>query len=173
MTRQRIIERAKRFFAETIVPVERTHRAAIQDGVRVRQLTQTLHRRTVESSASTRHLRQSVTRRQAAEATLRKSSERRAGLLCEAKLLQHRLQHQMRQILSAQEEERQKSSHQLRDEIGQTLLAINLRLLALKTSAQANTKSLEKEVAETQRLVQHSVKMMHRLTHELGVHNET
>ena len=167
MTRQ--IERAKRFFSETIVPIEKTHRAALKNDVRVRQLTQALHRRTAESSASTRHLNQSIAQRQAAEATLKNNGKHGAGLLQESKRLQHRLRHQMREILSAQEDERRETSRQLHDEIAQTLLAINLRLLTLKTSAKAKTEGLEKEIAETQRLVGQSVKTMHRLAQEFGV----
>jgi signal transduction histidine kinase len=171
-TRQRMIERAQRFFAEAIVPIEKTHGAAQQAAALVNQLSQTLRRRTVESTASTRHLEQSIAQRKAAEAALKKSREQRIRLLQESSRLQNRLQYQTREILSAQEEERQKSSHQLHDEIAQTLVAINLRLLTLKTSAKANTENLQKEIAETQRLVQQSVKTMYRLAHELGVDHE-
>ena len=83
------------------------------------------------------------------------------------------MRHLTRKILSAQEDERQKTSRQLHDEIAQTLLAINVRLLTLKKAAKANTENLKKEIAETQRLVKQSVKTIQRLAHEFGVHHET
>ena len=55
----------------------------------------------------------------------------RSRLPCKQHL--RRLTHQ---ILSAQEAERKKISHELRDEIAQTLLGINVRLLTLKRAAQ-------------------------------------
>ena len=57
------------------------------------------------------------------------------------------------QVLAAQEEERQKISQELQDEIAQTLLGINVRLLSLKTQARSNSRGLKKEIASTQRLV--------------------
>jgi Histidine kinase. len=51
-----------------------------------------------------------------------------------------------------QEDERQKISHQLQDGIAQTLLGINVRLLALKTAAKGNTANLKKDIASILRL---------------------
>jgi signal transduction histidine kinase len=83
-------------------------------------------------------------------------------LVKESRRLQKHLRHLTHQILSAQEEERKKISRDLHDEIAQTLLGINVRLLTLKNGATANTESLQKEIASTQRLVKESVKTMSR-----------
>ena len=166
-------ERAKEFFAETLVPVEKTHSAALKAAVRVDQLTRALYQRTLEASASTRHLAQSITQREAAEASLRKSGKDCTKLVQESNSLLTRLRNQTGKILSAQEEERQKTSRQLQDEIAQTLLAINIGLLALKTSAKANTEKLEKEIASTQRLVRESVKRINRFAHEFAIQYKT
>ena len=165
-------ERAKDFFAETLVPVEKTHSAALKAAVRVDQLTRALHQRTVEASASTRHLARNITLREAAEASLRKSGKACTQLVQESNSLQTRLRNQTGKILSTQEEERQKTSLQLQDEIAQTLLAINIGLLALKTSAKANTEKLEKEIASTQRLVRESVKRINRFAHEFAIQHK-
>lgn len=169
---QKTIARAKSFFAEAIVPIEKTHRAAQETNVQVNQLTQTLRRRTMESSAATRRLKRGVARRRAAEAVLKKSGAHRIGLLQESRRLQNRLRDQMRAMLVAQESGRQKSSSQLHDEIAQTLLAIHVRLLTLKKATKASTESLKKEIAETQRLVKQSVAMIQRLAHEYGANHE-
>jgi signal transduction histidine kinase len=172
-TTQKVIERAKIFFAETVVPIERTHGAAMKADVRVNQLTQRMRRRTAESSASTRRLERGIAQSKAAEAALMRSGKRRRRLLRESHRLQNRLQRQTRKILTAQENERQRTSRELHDEVAQALLAIHLRLLTLKTSAKANTGDLEKEIAQTQGLVQDSVKTIGWLAHEIGVNHET
>jgi len=164
--RQGMIRRANLFFSETIVPIEKTHHAARKADGRVQQLIQTLRRRTVESSASTRHLKRSIIRRQNAETSLEESGHRHAILLAEARRLQKHLRLLTHACLTAQEHARKSTSRRLYDEIAQTLLAINLRLLVLKASAMANTKSLKKEIANTQRLVKQSEKTVNGFAHE-------
>lgn len=173
VARRRVGERAANFFAETIVPIEGIHRAAIVTGARVKRLARALARRTAQSSASTRRLRGGVVRRRVAEAALAKSREDRATLSRQSSRLQGRLRREMRRLLSMQEKERLNTSHQLHDGIAQTLVAINLRLLSLKTAAMTNTDRLEKEIAATRLLVRESVSTIRRLANELGVRHET
>ena len=73
-------------------------------------------------------------------------------------------------MLAAQEDERAKLSHELQDEIAQTLLGINVRLLTLKQQARNNSKGLKNEIASTQRLVVRSAKAVRRVARELGLH---
>jgi len=172
-TRQKMIELARNFFAETIVPIEKTHRAALKNNVRVNQLTQRLCRRTMESSASARRLERDIAQRQVEEAALKKSGIQHTQLLAEAHRLQRHLRHLTRASLSTQEDARQKISRQLHDEIAQTLLAINLRLLTLKTSAKLNTESLKKEIDKTQQLVKESAKSVNQFAHEFVLQHKT
>lgn len=171
-TRQAVIKRANVFFAETMVPNEKTHRAALDSDARVLQLTRMLRQRTVESSDSKRRLERGITRRQVAETALKKSGKHRAGLLLESNRLQNRLRHQAHSMLSAQEVSRHKNSVNLNDEIAQTLLAINIRLLSLKTSAMASREKFEKDVVETQQMVQQSVMTIRRLVRRFGGYHE-
>ncbi len=175
-TRQRIVKQATRFFAEAIVPIEGTHRAALKAGVRVNQLMRALRRRTVESSASIRSLKRNILLREGTEQALRKSGKRQTRLLAELRCLQKRLRKLTNMSLSKQEDERQRMSRQLHDELAQGLIAIDLRLLSLKKAARASTTSFKKEIASTQRLVKESVKRMSRAGNEnsvIGIHNET
>jgi two-component system, NarL family, sensor histidine kinase DegS len=167
------IQRARAFFAQAVAPIEKTHHAALKADIHLKQLNQTLSQRAVESSASARHLKRSILQRQSAEAALRKSGKQRTKLLEESRRLQQHSRHLTREILSAQEDEWQKISHQLHDEIAQILLGINVRLLTLKKAAKANTGSLRKEIASTQRLVKQSVKTINRFAHEFGLQHET
>jgi signal transduction histidine kinase len=75
--------------------------------------------------------------------------------------------------LSAQEDKRKKISRNLQDEIAQTLLGINVRLLSLKQEATVNAEGLQKEIADTRRLVDKSMKSIRRFAREFGKHNET
>src|SRR5204862_2793637 len=70
-------------------------------------------------------------------------------------------------ILSAQEDERKKISRELHDVIAQTLTSINVRLSTLKRAAATDTKDLERNIVRTQRLVEHSVNIVHQFAREL------
>ena len=168
-SRQRLIRRANGFFAETVVPIEKTHQAAREADLRVIHLTQALRRRTAESSALTQRLEQVIARRRTAQAALKKSGQHRRRLLQASSRLQNRLRDQARRLLSAQEDERLRSSRRLHDEIAQVLLAVNLRLLAMKTSARTGTECLKKDIAGTQRLVGESGRCVDRVAHEFGI----
>ncbi|MCA1808053.1 MAG: hypothetical protein LC725_01075 [Lentisphaerae bacterium] len=152
--RQALIERADSFFKDTIVPIEATHLAARRGNSCVELLTRRLQRRTRESSVAAARLKRATLRRQAAEASAGKRAVQHAELIAEAKRMQMRLRHSMRGILSQQEDGRQLISGELRDEIGQALLAIDLSLLALDTSGQVYLKKIKKSIAEAQRILQ-------------------
>jgi len=168
----KISGRATAFFGETVVPIERTHRAAARDNVRMKQLAQMLHQRTAETTASTRLLKRSIVQRQAAEVSLKESGKRREKLVAGSERLQKHLRHLTHVCLSAQEHGRKSVSRELQDDIAQTLVAISVRLLALKEAAKANTENLKKEIAETQGLMKQSRKMLTRLSYECGLPNE-
>jgi len=172
-SRPSIIGQAKRFFIETIVPIEKTHHAALKDDVRVDRLNQALRRRMVESSASTSCLKRNIFLRQGAEQSLKKSKKHHVKLLAELRRLQHYLRDLRHTCLATQEDERQKMSFRLHDEIAQALIAIDLRLLTLKKAAKASTARLKKEIAKTQRLVKESVKKINKFAHEFGIQQET
>jgi two-component system sensor histidine kinase UhpB len=72
--------------------------------------------------------------------------------------------------LAAQEDERHKISHELQDEIAQTLLGINVRLLSLKQKSRSETNGLKHEIASTQRLVVNSARSVRRFARELNMH---
>jgi signal transduction histidine kinase len=172
-SRDGIIERAEIFFAEAITPIEQTHHAALKADIHLSQLRKTLSRRTVDLAASNRSLKRDIVQRKLVERSLRKSGEHSKKLLKESRDLQQHLQRLTHRILSAQEDKRKKISRDLHDEIAQTLLGINVRLLALKKGAAINASGLKKEIASTRRLVDKSVKSIKRFAREFGIHNKT
>lgn len=167
-----IIERAEVFFREAITPIERLHRAALRAGVRLSQLDEALVRRTVDLAASNQSLKQSIVRRKGVEKALKKSGGHSLKLLAESRRLQKNLRRLTHQILTAQEDKRKTVSRELQDEIAQTLLAINVRLLTLKKEAGVNAHGFKKDIASTQRLVDKSVKSIKRFAREFGKNHQ-
>lgn len=157
------IRRAGIFFSEAITPIVETHRAARQSKVQLQRLNETLKRRTGGLATANRQLQRCVRQRQSVEAALKQSGEHYARLLKESLQLQEGLRQLTHRVLVAQEDERKQISRELRDEIAQTLLGINVRLVALKREARGNTKGLKNEIASTRRLVLKSAKSVRRV----------
>lgn len=172
-SRDGFIKRAELFFTEAIAPIERTHRAALDADVRLKQLKGMLDRRTADLAAANRLLKQGIARRTTVEKALKRSGGHSAKLLAESRRLQKHLRCLTHRILSAQENKRSKISHDLQDEIAQTLLGINVRLLSLREGAVANATGLEEEIASTRRLVENSIKSIERFAREIGKPHET
>jgi signal transduction histidine kinase len=168
-----VARQADRFFAEAIGPIEQTHEAARAAEARLGRLSEVLGRRTGELAGAHQLLRQGIARRQTVEQALRKSAIHHARLLRESRRLQMHLRRLTHRILSAHEAERKQVSHELHDEVAQTLLGINVRLVALKAGAAANMGRLKKEIATTEGLVEESFRTIRRFVREIGRHHAT
>jgi signal transduction histidine kinase len=166
-TRDGMVRRAGKFFAEAITPIEETHRTAQEANASLNQMIQTLNQRSVDLAASNRRLKQEILQRKSVEASLRKSERHYSRLLTQSRHMQEQLRRLSRQLLSAQEEERKRISRELHDQIAQTLTGINIRLSSLKTEAAGNVKGLQQKITSTQRLVEKSVEIVHRFAREL------
>jgi signal transduction histidine kinase len=145
-----------------------THRAARESKIELNRLNATLGRRTVELAATHRQLQSGILRRKSVEAALKKSGEHYGRLLKESLQLQEGLRQLTHEVLGAQEHERRKISRELQDEIAQTLLGINVRLLSLKQEARSNSRGLKNEIASTQRLVVKSARSVRRVARDFG-----
>lgn len=165
--RNRIIKRANTFFAEAIIPMEETHRLALESNVHLSRLNRALSRGALDLAASNRQLKKEVARRRVVEETLRQSEQRSTRLLDQSRRMQEQLRVLSRGILSAQEEERKRVSRELHDVIGQVLTSINVRLAVLRADAAVNAKDITKSIAHTQRLVEKSVNIVRRFAYNL------
>jgi len=162
------IKKADLFFMETLAPIEEKHRSALKGSARLKRLSKTLGRRTVDLAASNRSLKQGVAQRKAVEAALKKSGEHHQTLLKESLALQKHLHQLTHRVLLAHEDKRKEISHDLQDEIAQTLLGINVRLLTLKKEAAANARGFKKDIASTQKLVDKAGKSINRFGREIS-----
>jgi signal transduction histidine kinase len=166
-TREIIIRRAGKFFAEAITPIEETHRTAQEANTSLNKMIHMLNQRSVDLAASNQQLQREIVQRKSVEESLRKSEHHYSQLLEQSQHMQEQLRLLSRQLLSAQEEERKMISRELHDQIAQTLTGINVRLASLKTGATLNNKDLQKKISSTQRLVEKSVDIVHRFAREL------
>jgi signal transduction histidine kinase len=165
--RAALIKRAGIFFTVAITPLEETHPSTQEATAYLKKFIETLSQRTVELASSNLELKMEITQRKAVEKALKKSERHYSQLLRQSDRLQEQLRRLSRQILSAQENERRKISHELHDVIAQTLTGINVRLATLKKEASINTKGLGRNIDLTQRLVEHSVNIVHKFAREL------
>ena len=124
-------------------------------------------RRSEALAASNRKLEKAIDQRQQVEKSLKISEQHQRQLLEHSRNMQEQLRQLSRQVLSTQEEERREISRELHDVIAQTLTGINIRLAALKKDAAVNTKGLDRKIAQTQRLVEKSVDIVHEFAREL------
>jgi signal transduction histidine kinase len=166
-TRDAMVRRAGKFFAEALTPIEKTHRTAQAANASLNQMLQTLNQRTVDLLASNRELQREILRRKTVEASLRESEQHYGLLLEQSRHMQEQLRLLSRQLLSVQEEERKMISRELHDQIAQTLTGINVRLATLKSETTQGNRGLQKKISSTQRLVEKSVDIVHRFAREL------
>jgi signal transduction histidine kinase len=171
-SRDRTHKRAETFFTEAVAPIEKTHRAALKARTQCIRANKTLERRTGDLAASQRSLKQSIIHRKTVEKALKKSGGDASELLNESRRLQKHLQDLTHEILRTQEDKRKKISRHLQNEIAQTLLGINVRLLTLKKEASVNAKGLRKDIASTRQLVDKSVKSIQRFARAFGRHHD-
>lgn len=156
------------FFTEANTLIEETHHVARQNKIHLSRVMAKLDRRTEELAASNRQLQQGVIRRKLMEDDFAKRGKYHQKALEESLELQKRLRQLTHQVIAAQEDERKKISRELQDEIAQTLLGINVRLLSLKQEARSNTKNLKQGIASTQQLVASSARSVRQVGRQIG-----
>jgi signal transduction histidine kinase len=171
--RKEMTKQADEFFTEAVMPLEETHRIALEASAHLMEIIETLGRRTEELAKSKRKLEAETSSRLASEASLKSSQGAFDALLGESRVLEAQLKGMAHQIMAANEQEKHLVSNQLRDEIAQTLLGLHVRLLALKQEVTDNHASITQEIATTQQLVEESVQTIKRFAHELGFRHES
>jgi signal transduction histidine kinase len=166
--KKKLIGRAESFFTEANTPIEETHRATQTNDIHLSRLKETLGQRTLELAATNRQLQRGVVRRKVMEEAAEKNGQHYKKCLEESLELQKRLRQLTHRVIAAQEDERKSISHELHNEIAQTLLGINVRLLSLKQEARGNQKGFKNDIASTERMVAKSAQSVRRVAKEFG-----
>jgi len=165
--REALLKQAGLFFAEVELSINNSRRNGQDSSVQLKKIIASLSVRTAELAASKLELINENAHLKAVEKKLKKSESHYAKSLENSKRLQEQLRRLSHQILSAQEDERKKISRELHDVIAQALTGINVRLSTLKKEASLNTKGLERNIAQTQRVVVKSTNIVHEFAREL------
>ncbi len=118
-------------------------------------------------TASNVKLKQEILRRQAVEEVLRCAREEETRLLKQSRNQELRLRDLSHQILHVQESERKRISRELHDVIAQTLVGINVHVSALAQETNDELGSLQERIANTHRMVEESVEIVHQFAQEL------
>ncbi len=148
-------------------PLDEAHRIALEAQALLRQAKETLAQSAPELSKSKRLPKRGVKERGMAVHPPRGSENESARLLEESHILERHLRTLTHPFLSADEDGWEKVSLRLNDEIAQTLLGIEVRLLDLKNEAAVRHSDLIKEITATQLLVEESVESIALFFHEL------
>ena len=171
--RQALIKRAEISFIEANTAIMETARAERPVEVPLQRSPESFKKHTEELDSTNWKWRKSVVRRKTTADADAKNGEPQAKVLRESLQRQKQLRQLTHRVLVAQEDEREKISHELRDEIAQTLLGLNVRLLLLKQAARSKAQGLKTEIASAQRLVVKSATLVRRLAGELDNHRPT
>ena len=162
--------RAGIFFAGAHEPIQEHQRASGRTEADFVRLQTALGVRTQELAAANHQCRQGVARRKAMEEANEKRRLVHKKCLDESIQLQERLRRLTHRLLTAQEDDRKTIGRQLQNEIAQTLLGINVRLLVLQKEARGRTKRFKKDIASTQQAVVASAAMVRRAARKLATH---
>jgi PAS domain S-box-containing protein len=87
--------------------------------------------------------------------------------MTERKRIEESLRDLSSKILRAQEEERQRISRELHDEVGQSLTAISVTLATLRNNGAAKNGNVSRLIGGTQRLLEGTMEAVHRFAREL------
>lgn len=151
--------RGKVFFAEIAAATS----SDLTTGARVESLA----RQVGELALANRELREEVNRRILVEESLRQRESAASEMLEKSREMQEEWRLLSRRLLAVQEDEQKLISRELHDVIAQTMTGINVRLAVLRSQATANAIELHRKIAETEKLAEKSVEIVHQFASEL------
>jgi signal transduction histidine kinase len=160
-------KKAGHFFRQALIPLDAAQRAKDATNQSLQHRNDSLRLQAEALARGNARLKSEIIRRKAGELALRKGRKEYKKLLAESQIMQVKLREVTRHIILAQEEERKQISRELHDEVVQTLVGINVQLSALSKGASVGLHTLKAKIVRTQRLVEHSVKAVHRFAREL------
>jgi signal transduction histidine kinase len=164
------LENQGAFQQGSVVPSQAvmTQSSVPQDaGRHLRDIERMLAARTKELAAAKRRIQRSLVRREVMEVAFEQRAKLHRKCLAESLQLQKRLRQLTHRLLAAQEAERKKVSRELENEIAQTLVAVNVRLLALKHEAWRQIEGFKEKIASTRQVVVESVRTVRHVARKV------
>lgn len=165
--RQGLAVSAASFFAEALGPIEATRSAAVESLAERGRLGDSVTRGAARLAAARLRLTGETARRMVVQEALTSSAGENRRLLRKSLSMEAELRQLSRNLLTSHEEERKRISRELHDALGQTLSAVNIGLASLKAAAAFESKEFRGNVSRTQRLVQSSMRTVHRFASSL------
>jgi signal transduction histidine kinase len=165
--RNRSLKKACGFFALALAPIEKHQSDTQKRNRRLREHNTLLQLHAKELASSNRVMQRENLLRKKAELVVLQSKEKYRILFLQSTVMQQQLRKLTGKILTAQEDERKAISRELHDQVVQTLVGINVELAALGRGASLNLRALKSKISHTQRIVEHSVREVHRFARDL------
>jgi len=124
-------------------------------------------KRADELARTNAELQREIDRRLVVETSLRRSEEELNRLLEQSHQMGKQLRDLSHRLLRVQEEERNRISRELHDDIAQVLIGIQVHMQALVVGEPSSLDDFKKRLARTQRLVGESVERVQRFARDL------
>jgi signal transduction histidine kinase len=153
-------KRLLELFAFRVEDDEHLRVAVLFSDITQRKLEEETKKRIAVLAASNKKLEREIIRRQLVEKGLVESE-------LHEKKLRVRTRQLAQQVLNSQEKERLRISRELHDQVVQTLIGINVRLVGLKHEAEKLGPDFLKKLTVAQNLVEASVETVHELSQDL------
>ena len=157
------VKRAGRFLKDALIPLVKLNHTGCQGKERIKHLNRSLNQKTAQLNTTKSQLQEGIAKREILEMELSIKTNLLGTLLRESLELQDGLRKLTHGAFTAQEKERRRLSRELRNNIAQTLLGLNVRLINLKHEAKHKVHALKHRITATQRVVAGSVKTMRQL----------
>lgn len=162
-------KRANRFFTAAQGVIESAQLPIHQGNQEIKVSNQPVRRRRPTAVSAASKKKADRRKRTTSETPHLNHSISYPKLLAESLRVQKRLRRSAHETFLIQETQRGVLSRHLQDEIAQTLLSIQVRLLNLRTTSRQNQSTLTKEIAKAQQLVKQSARSIKRFARELAL----
>jgi hypothetical protein len=160
---------AEGFSAEATAPIVALHSAAYRNTRMMNRLKQSVRERTSALSQARSNLRHHSLKSRSAEAAVKANSNHCGNLPKDSSMERNGLLRPAREVLKAREQQRSEISHELREDIDQTLIEINARRLSLLAKAGKDSDGFFDDIVKTQRLVAESLRSMRAVTGRIRI----
>lgn len=162
-----LLTQSNAFFHEVLAPIEKKHESMKASVANAKGIGGKLMRCNDELAHTRRREHKALAQCSALEKQLERRIKLHEELLVQSRQQQAQSRRLTRLLLLKQEEDRKGISRELHDEVLQILAGVNVQLATLKAAASLDNDGLGKRIAQTQRMVGKSIRIVHRYARTL------